>query len=218
MLTGALQAWRKPNADNLSGALKWEHKCTSFTLRLKKYTSKKRTLSHNCVQQIFPKYGWLLACQLIINFMILFKIAMKKICGHKNKLRSSIFWRRWHKQANCSQIKNKSIKKPQNPSWWSEMCGLQSAYRPLLHRLTLLQQLCSQGCTLGLPLQLEMFDGRCEGSHQSGQRTFIQVLAFQRKHGRRLALTHWGGGKMLTTAQTTRLHYTTWLCSDQWMS
>lgn len=66
-------------------------------------------------------------------------------------------------------------------------------YWPLLNELTFLQQLCSQGCTLGLPLQLEMFDGRCEGSHQSSQCTFIQVLALQRKHGRRLALAHWGG-------------------------
>lgn len=37
-----------------------------------------------------------------------------------------------------------------------------------LESLTLLKQLCSEGCTLGLPLQLEMLDRRGEGSHQRG--------------------------------------------------
>lgn len=71
-------------------------------------------------------------------------------------------------------------------------------------KVTFLQQLCSERRTLGLPFQLEMFDGGREGSDQGGECALVQVLALQRKHGGRLALAHCGRGGRRGKKQTNR--------------
>lgn len=56
--------------------------------------------------------------------------------------------------------------------------------------LTFLQELGPQRGTLRLPFQLKMFHWGSEGPSEGRQGVFIQVLALQREHGRRLTLVH----------------------------
>lgn len=56
--------------------------------------------------------------------------------------------------------------------------------------LTFLQELGPQRGTLRLPFQLKMFHWGSEGPSEGRQGVFIQVLALQRQHGRRLTLVH----------------------------